>query len=282
LLRFKQFKANYLRIVKVNNRNLTYRVGLGPFTHLSKAGFSGYADFCHHSFDRKKGEEQEESEFFSGFSNAAGQSMPDSIDWVSLGKVTPPKSQAKCGSCWAYATVAAVESRRAIASGVLQNMSEKELIDCVEPKDGSLIEHGFSHVIKSGLQTSEEYSGTCSSGGANQPILKGFVRTYVEDEESLRFAVSSGPVAVGIQGDQWDMQHYHDGVMSGSFCNTALNHAALLVGYGTGEGLQYWKLKNSWGTIWGEGGYFRLIRNSDRNDEYGQCGITLRASYPVV
>jgi len=280
LLRFKQFKANYQRIVKVNSRNRTYRVGLGPFTHLSKADFSNYGDFCHHGFDRKKGE-KEESQFFSGWSSPAGTTMPDSIDWEVLGKVTPPKSQAKCGSCWAFATAAAIESRRAIATGILQNFSEKELIDCVVQKDGSLIERGFEHVIQSGLHATEEYTGTCSSAGP-KPLLKGFMRSFVEDEEALRFALSSGPVAVGIQADQWDMQHYYDGIISGSFCNTALNHAALLVGYGADEKLPYWRLKNSWGKIWGEGGYFRLIRNSDRNDEYGQCGITLRASFPVV
>ena len=54
--------------------------------------------------------------------------------------------------------------------------------------------------------------------------------------------------------------------MSGSVCNSALNHAAPVVGYGTMEILRYLKIMNSWGPIRGEGSHFRRVRSADRDD----------------
>ena len=62
-----------------------------------------------------------------------------------------------------------------------------------------------------------------------------------------------------------------------SQCGTQLNYAALAVGYGREKGIDYWIVKNSWGTSWGEAGYIRL--EMDSGD--GACGVQMHPIYPL-
>lgn len=74
---------------------------------------------------------------------------------------------------------------------------------------------------------------------------------------------------------------YRGGIISSTSCGTTINHAVLLVGYGvTAAGTKYWLAKNSWGTNWGEGGFFRVLRTD--TDGPGICGILKMTSYPLI
>ena len=109
--------------------------------------------------------------------------------------------------------------------------------------------------------------------------LVNFMEINEGDEEALKQAVATvGPVAVGIDGSLKSFMFYKSGFYFDSKCDTEVNHAVLIVGYGATEaGEEYWICKNSWDTDWGEAGYVRMARNKKNH-----CGIASLASYPLV
>ena len=104
-------------------------------------------------------------------------------------------------------------------------------------------------------------------------------------EEALKIAVATqGPISVAIDATAslqiWGsgLQFHHRGVYYGTDCSSDfLNHAVTVVGYGTEDGQDYWLVKNSWGSDWGEEGYIKMSRNRNNN-----CGIASNACYAVA
>lgn len=153
------------------------------------------------------------------------------------------------------------------------------------------MDYAFEYVIsKGGLCTEDTYAyisgstGTSYSCKENNCSKDGAISSYTdvaESEEALMSAVANQPVSIAIEADQNAFQFYNSGVMDGN-CGSSLDHGVLAVGYGTDNGSQYWKVKNSWGATWGEDGYIRMVKGTGKNNGAGQCGILLSASYPVV
>lgn len=88
-----------------------------------------------------------------------------------------------------------------------------------------------------------------------------------------------GPVAVAIDASQQSFLFYKGGVYYEPKCPSGtMNHGVLVVGYGKDAQTmeEYWLVKNSWGTEWGEGGYIRMARNKQNN-----CCIACYGAYPL-
>lgn len=141
---------------------------------------------------------------------------------------------------------------------------------------------GFSFLKGHNVCTEASYSynahdGSCKLPCSDVAIPRGGVTGYktVADEDGLLSAIQNQPVSVAIEADQSSFQLYHSGVLTAT-CGKKLDHGVLLVGYGTDGSKDYWKVKNSWGSSWGEAGYIRIERGTDK------CGIGDSASYPVV
>ncbi|XP_034248429.1 cathepsin S-like [Thrips palmi] len=123
------------------------------------------------------------------------------------------------------------------------------------------------------------HEGSCRY---KQEHSAGTLSRYVEvkqTEEALREAVSSvGPVATLFDATHWSIQHYQSGIYYEPACSSNVNHAVLIVGYGSDDdGQDYWIAKNSWGAAWGDQGYFKTARNRGNH-----CAVASWASYPVV
>jgi len=212
---------------------------------------------------------------------------PSALDWVTNGSVTPVKDQGQCGSCWAFSTMGSLEGAWQISSGKLVSLSEQQLVDCSkngnEGCNGGLMDYGFEFLEDVNVCTEDSYpykaaDGSCDSSSCTVAIPRGGVTGYKDvtgGEDGLLSAVQLTPVSVAIEADQSSFQFYSSGILTGA-CGTNLDHGVLVVGYGTDSGKDYWKVKNSWGSSWGDNGYIRIERGSNK------CGIASQASYPLV
>merc|ERR1711865_1025595 len=212
--------------------------------------------------------------------------LATSVDWTTKGAVTPVKNQAQCGSCWAFSTTGSAEGALAIAAGLgansLVSLSEQQLVDCAGSQgnqgcNGGLMDDGFKWVIENGgITTEADYAytakdGTCDTTVKSAVKITSFTDVTSGDEDALLAALQTGPVSIAIEADKSGFQFYKSGVFSGD-CGTQLDHGVLLVGAGTDAGVDYWRVKNSWGTVWGDVGFIRMVRGQD------QCGLALAAS----
>lgn len=96
----------------------------------------------------------------------------------------------------------------------------------------------------------------------------------------MKLLAFRGPVTVAIDAHAKEFQLYRSGIYSGSnrsVCGRKLDHAVLLVGYGERNGKKYWRIKNQWGSEWGQNGYMDISRDIPNN-----CGISTLAVVPVI
>jgi len=232
---------------------------------------------------------------YLGRFQSTGADLPDAVDWVEAGAVSPVKNQGTCGSCWAFSTVGSLEGHAQLATGQLQQFSEQQFVDCdTDFGDmgckGGLMDQAFTYLMQSeGACTEDSYpykgkAGSCSTNTCNVGLQASAVTGYQDvdaTDAALREALTHGPVSVAVEADTV-FQFYFGGIVSTNLCGARLDHGVLAVGYGEDNGQTYWKVKNSWGGSWGEQGYIRLAADKGGKSK-GQCGILVGPpSFPVI
>lgn len=284
--RFRIFADNFAFVTEHN------RLG----NHSYTLALNAFADLTHHEFRTaylgfglgrgKTPVRHGKGSLFAGY----GGGEPDAVDWREKGAVTKVKDQGSCGDCWAFSATGAIEGINKIVTGTLVSLSEQELCDCDRSFNtgcnGGLMDYAFKWVIDNkGIDTEEDYpyqsaDKICLKNKLTRRVVSidGYTDVPPNNEKLLLKAVAQQPVSVGICGSQRVFQLYSKGIFSGP-CSTSLDHAVLIVGYGTENGKDYWIVKNSWGTRWGMSGYMHMLRNS--GDVNGICGINMMPSFPT-
>lgn len=294
--RFEAFKENLFHIYRHNQKRLSYRLGLTKFADLTNQEFkaSKHLGFRQNVSSLLRSNVMRMNGLQAQKSCSASQ-LAASYDWRQQGIVLPIKDQGSCGSCWAFATISAVESINAIVTGELISLSEQELVSCDYSNygcDGGDMDLAMGWLVQNGgVDTESDYPYTSTSGltgsceysrvSSKAVSIDGYADVSSYDEEALLCAASQQPVIVAINGGAYDFQLYAGGVFDGTCPGGIddLDHAVVVEGWDSSDGLDYWIVRNSWGTDWGQDGYIYMVRSTGSTQ--GQCGINSEPSYPI-
>jgi len=201
-------------------------------------------------------------------------SLPSSLDWRNNGGnfVTPVKNQGQCGSCWAFAITAALESYTLIQNHTPNtnlDLSEQVLISCsgAGSCSGGYIGEASDFIRDTGLPLESCYPYTATNGYCANACPNWQSSTYKIGEwqwvttgqpalDAIKNALFTYGPLVTFMTVYTDFDYYSGGIYSYTWGENKGGHAVTIVGYD--DSGQYFIVKNSWGTGWGENGYFRI------------------------
>ncbi len=280
--RSETFKNTLAQIASENGRNEnTFSVGVNKFADWTPAEFKRILSYKPSLYKNARKVQQ---------SAVDVSAIPNEVDWVAAGKVNSVQDQAQCGSCWAFSAVGAMESRWAIKSGNLVKLSEQQLVDCAGGSYGNLGCDGgdmgtaFQYAHDNGMMLEKDYpyagvDQTCQYDKAKVVVTPtGGDQVATNNANALKTAIADGPVSVAIEADTFVFQFYQKGILNSKNCGTNLDHGVVAVGYGQdGSGKQYYIVRNSWGSSWGNKGYVWIAIV----DGAGICGIQMEPVFPT-
>lgn len=244
--RFKNFQANIKAIEEFDiARNALKNIGQEITEH--ELGLNQFADWSNEQYKSILGfkfdptREQKNVQLFDDVND-----LPDSINWVDEGKVTDVKDQGTCGSCWSFSTTGSIESANWIKNNKSVLLSEQQIIDCSidygnNGCGGGLVEYAYHYATDVAIETESEYpymakNQKCQAQEHSGDVkLSSFKEVQRFDPVQLAQALQLGPVSVGVDASGTAFKFYKNGIIT-RWCGDAIDHAVLLVGYGSEKG----------------------------------------------
>jgi C1A family cysteine protease len=231
-----------------------------------------------------KHKEQIENQTFLALE--AKENLPKEFWWVQTRPecYSPAMHQEDCGSCYIFATVTVLQSRICIQSRGRINpiLSPQDVLSC-----GTFHQKCIGGSLRGSWKYLEDV-GTCSlpckpyvSGDGSIPkcndfcddhhfifkrwkAVKNSLKVIMNDNEALKREVyENGPVST--QMETWeDLILFKGGIYIHSWGEPTGGHGIIIEGWGYSDihKKEYWILRNSWGTTWGDNGYFRVLFDS--------------------
>ncbi len=282
--RYLIFHDNLAFIKEHNDGNHSYKLGVNQFADWSNDEFKSYV---------------RQGSFGLGMKTTCPKAAdmtgnyPSSIDWREKGIVNAIKDQGQCGSCYTFASIAAIEGADAQKTGKLKSFSEQSIVDCAGLTYGDMGCNGgnpqgtLRFIQDNGVPLESDYPYTAKDGKCQSykaATQNTGCYTISANELQLTYALSQRVMSIAVQADGRSFQLYSSGVYDDANCYQGqLDHAVNLVGYGhdSSSGKDYWILRNSWSTTYGEQGYMRIFRNSVASSTTGICGLAMMTDYPT-
>lgn len=276
------YNSNVQKIKDHNARNETWTMAVNSFADLTQDEFLALVS-------RKAPREFDDVASYGETHTSDAVEVPSSIDWTKEGVVNSIRKQGPANSCWTFATVGALESAYALATGNLVELSEQQLCDCSNAgscANGGDEQDAIPWYKNHGAcgRANYPYTGTkstCRESSCDILVPQGAV-TGIQlagtNAASWKTALAKTPITTGISPQ--DLQLYNTGVVTAGCTGSGSDHAVLAVGYGT-DGQDYFKIRNSWGDRWGEQGYVRVAQSNSASKGTA-CIFQWQPAYPTI
>jgi len=280
---FENFKINKnIESLNRKRKSISYETGVTKFWDMT------FEEFQRTYLNLKLADVESFLADATTFQSNGDLKADAAFDWRNKSAVGPIKNQGSCGSCWAFAAGAAVESAYFIKYKQLKQFSEQQFVDCDTTSHGcggGWSDSAFNTAKRLGglmLQADYPYEarqGACRFNATKVATkINGTIVPGTSNEATIRdFLFDKGPLAIYLNANP--LNSYRTGIIdvSAADCSpSGMNHAVTLVGYGNESGKDFWIVKNSWGTNWGEQGYFRIARGKNT------CGVGNWVYAPII
>ena len=257
------FKQN-LEMIRNHNADTTssYKLGINQFSDMTFQEFS--ASYLHDDPEDNFIEGSDINELAQVNSSAIGD---DKVDWRDKGIIGNIKNQGTCGSCWSFSAISVVEEAYALQKEDKSVLAEQELVDCSHEYGNNGCGGGFSfqgldYIRDKSINLNSDYpytalERTCKSiaGQGKHGIAKWTALPAGFKNMQDRLRVSPTTASFRVQND---FLQYKSGVYNPKSCPGGRNHAVNAIGFNFEDPIPHFIVRNSWGTSWGEQGYFKI------------------------